>query len=87
MMLTNKQMIAGRYLRWHRARRAIAAIRAHLQSGGLVVISTYTRAWKCDARHLDLFEASRNGAWMRHGSQRSCIDGCAIKFYRARKVA
>jgi len=37
-------MTAGRFLRWHRARRLVGAIKHHLAAGHTVVIPTYTRA-------------------------------------------
>lgn len=86
-MLTNNQMVAGRYLRWHRARRTIADIRACLRAGGTVVVATYTHAMQFGLRHVDDFKATRSGAYRRAGRNWVCIDGCAIKFYRARKVA
>jgi len=45
-------MTAGRFLRWHRARRLVGAIKHHLAEGHTVVIPTYTRATKYDRRHL-----------------------------------
>lgn len=84
MVKTNAQMIAGRYLRWHRARRLIADIQSCLQADGVAVVSTHTNAAQFDRRHVDHFKAMRSGAYMRRGKGWDCIDGCAVRLYRRR---
>ncbi len=77
--MTNDQMKPGRFLRWHRARRAAARISAHLSAGGRVVVGTYTRATVYTRRHADLFRATREGLYVRRGKGWDCIDHCAIR--------
>jgi hypothetical protein len=77
--MTNDQMKPGRFLRWHRARQAAARIRAHLASGGKVVVGTYTRATVYSGKHDDLFRATRSGLYVRRGRGWDCIDHCAIR--------
>lgn len=79
--MTDSQMIANRYGRWATARRAYAEIVAALQAGKTVVISTYTKAWKFDKRHVDFFRATRNGLYMRRGKQWDCIDFASVRIY------
>ena len=86
-MLSNSQMIAGRFARWAKARALVARIRSQLASGGVVVVATYTRATQFDARHVAMFKAERSGAYMQSGKRWLCIDNCAIKFYRIRTAA
>lgn len=83
-MLTNEQMIAGRYLRWHRARRRVEGIQSHLRAGGTVLVSTYTHSTQYNKPgHADLFKATRSGVYALHGKKWLCIDGCSITFWRA----
>jgi hypothetical protein len=42
--MTNEDMKPGRFLRWQQARRTAAKIASHLESGGRVVVGTYTQA-------------------------------------------
>lgn len=84
-MLTNEQMKAGRYLRWHNARRKVAFIRANLTAGRTVYVSTHLKSWKFTpkwAADVDvMFRANRNGAWMARGKNWDCIDGCKISAF------
>lgn len=78
-MLTNEQMKAGRFLRWHKARRKIAAIVGHLNAGHTVYVCTMTRATKFDRRHVAMFMATRTGALVQRGKSWDCIDYCGIE--------
>jgi len=80
-MITNGKMIAGRFLRWHRARVRINWILQHLEAGRTVQIATYLRATRYTKQHAAMFKASRNGAFVRCGSAWDCIDGCDIRSF------
>ncbi len=80
-MLPNSQMKAGRYLRWHRARRLVARIVQTVDAGGLVTLTTYTRQTRFDRRHRDMFRATRAGAYVQRGKSWDCIDFTAVHFY------
>jgi hypothetical protein len=71
--LNNTDMKPCRYLRWHSYRKMIANIRATLASDGVVMIPTYTRCTRYDRRHIDMFKANRNGAWVQRGKSWDCI--------------
>lgn len=77
-MIKNSDMKANRFFTWHKARRRVAAITAHLEAGRTVYISTYTRSIKCTKKHVDMFKAARNGAYIQSGKRWDCIDGCKI---------
>ena len=74
MSITNSQMIAGRYLRYARARQRVAWIKAQLAVGRIVQLTTYTKATSYDARHADMFKATKAGAFVRRGKSWDCID-------------
>ncbi len=77
-MLTNDQMHEGRFYQWHKARRTVKAIKGHLAQGHEVIISTYTKATRYDRRHIEMFKACRNGAFVQHGRKWLCFDYCKI---------
>ena len=81
MSLTNSQMIAGRFVRYARARQRIAWIRAQLAAGRIVQLATYTKATNYDARHVDWFKATKAGAFVRTGKSWDCIDLCALRSF------
>lgn len=76
--MTNQEMKAGRFLRWHIARRKIAWISARLSEGRKVYIQTNTRTTVCFAKHADMFKATRSGAYLQRGKKWDCIDFCKI---------
>lgn len=78
--MTNDDMKPGRFLRWQQARRTAAKIVSHLESGGRVVIGTYTRATIYSRRHATLFRATPSGLYVQSGKHWNCIDYCAISF-------
>ena len=78
MTLTNEQMKPNRFLRWHKARKKIAAIKAHLSQGHTVQIGTMTHATNYKAKHIDMFKATRSGAYVQRGKSWDCIDFCKI---------
>lgn len=78
-MITNEQMIKGRFLRWHNARKRVAFIQGNLLAGGLVAIHTCTRVTKFNKpAHAQMFKATRHGAYMQQGKKWVCIDYCGI---------
>jgi hypothetical protein len=77
-VIKNSDMKANRFFTWHKARRRVAAIVAHLEAGRTVYISTYTRSIKCTQKHVGMFRAARNGAFIQSGKHWDCIDGCKI---------
>jgi hypothetical protein len=78
--MINDQMKPGRFLRWQESRRTAARIAAHLNSGGKVVVATYTRASVYSRKHADMFRATSSGLHVRTGKRWDCIDYCAIRF-------
>ena len=84
--LTNEKMVAGRYLRWATARKKVADIKAHLAAGGLVMIVTALKATVYESKHAEWFEAARNGAFVRSGKSRVCIDYVHIRFGRKKET-
>lgn len=78
-MLANDQMKSNRFARWHKARKKVAEIRSHLEMGHEVYICTYTRAVRYTKKHVEMFKATRTGAFVQRGKNWDCIDGCAIK--------
>lgn len=80
--MTNDSMKAGRFLRWHRARKLVGNINAALESGAIVQLTTHTRATRYTRKHLGWFKATRSGAYVQSGKRWDCIDGCKITAYR-----
>lgn len=76
--MTNAEMTANRYLRWHNARGKVAWIKAHLAAGRTVCLTTYTKQTRYAAKHADMFRANKTGAYVQHGKGFVCIDGCKI---------
>jgi hypothetical protein len=78
-MLTNDEMIEGRFLRWHKARVKVAWIKGHLEAGHIVDICTATRVTRCKPKHIDMFKATKTGAYMQAGKRWDCIDFCGFR--------
>jgi len=79
--MTNDEMKAGRFLRWHTARRKIDWIKTRLSEGCTVQLTTYTKTTRYKAKHADMFKANRNGAWVQRGKSWDCIDGVNIQAF------
>lgn len=79
--MTNAEMRANRFYIWARARRTVRLIQQHLAAGRKVVICTYTKAVKYDKRHISMFKAAKNGAFVQRGKNWDCIDGCTIRIW------
>jgi hypothetical protein len=80
-MLSNDQMTANRFARWAKARKTVAAIKRHLSQGHTVYICTATKATKYTAKHVDMFKATRTGAWVQHGRKWANFDYCRIQVF------
>jgi hypothetical protein len=78
--MTNEDMKPGRFLRWQQARRTAAKIASHLESGGGVVVGTYTQATVYSRQRAAMFRATRSGLYVRSGKRWECIDYCALRF-------
>lgn len=80
-MLTNQEMVAGRYLRWHKANRMVNFIVTNLLAGRRIQINTMTRATIYKPCHAGMFKATRTGAYVRSGKRWICIDYTAIQAF------
>jgi hypothetical protein len=78
-MLTNEQMIPGRFLRMARVRRLRRAIEAAFAADGIVQVTTYTRSTVYRAKHAEMFRFGRYSAYVARGKNWDCIDGCSIR--------
>jgi hypothetical protein len=82
--MNNTDMKAGRYLKRQTGKRMFFGITNHLQAGGSVLICTYTRATKLQAKHIDMITLGKSGSvYIQAGKRRDCIDFCGIKYIRA----
>jgi hypothetical protein len=77
--MDNSHMTARRFLRWHGYRLRHRAITEHLLRGGKAVIMTYTRVTIFDRRHVAMFEATRDGLFLRRGKSRDCLNFTTIR--------
>lgn len=77
-MLCNSDMIAGRFLRLHKARRLFRFIQDSFAGGRSVVVSTMTRATRYDGRHADLFQLRGASVLVRRGKSWDCINHCRV---------
>ena len=82
MSLTNSQMTAGQFLRYARARQRVAWIKAQLAAGRIVQLATYTKATNYNARHVDMFKATKAGAFVQRGKSWDCIDLCELRSFQ-----
>ena len=80
-MLTNQDMKADRFARWHRARQRAAEIKTALLAGRIVQVTTYTKCWRYKRSHADLFVGRWNGLYVRHGRELLNIDYCDVRFF------
>ena len=76
--MTNSEMKAGRYARWHLARRKLAWIAQQTAAGRTVYLTTYTRSTAVKTKHLDMLRATKSGLLLKRGKAWDCIDGCQI---------
>lgn len=76
--MTNDEMKANRYLRWHNARQKVAWIKEHLAEGRTVCITTYTKQTRYTAKHADMFRATKSGSYVQSGKTWLCFDGSKV---------
>ncbi|MFO0449532.1 MAG: hypothetical protein ACK52I_12880 [Pseudomonadota bacterium] len=67
--MDNRQMIAGRFLRWARARKQHAWIVAQIEAGRTVYLTTATHSTKVTAKNLLTVKATRVGLMIKRGSR------------------
>lgn len=79
--MTNEQMKPGRFLRFYKARKRIAFIRENLAAGHIIQITTSLRAVRYSAKHIDMFKATKTGAYVQRGKSWDCIDYCDIRAF------
>jgi hypothetical protein len=77
--MTNDQMIANRFARWHRARRMIGFIKNNLSAGHEVHVVTNLRRTVYKAKHIEMFKATKTGAYVQSGKRWVCIDYTTIQ--------
>ena len=75
--MTNEEMRAGRFLRWHKARKLYGVIVKHLESGRRVQVTTYTRSTVY--RSVEQFRCGKTGVYVARGKSWDCIDGCHVR--------
>jgi hypothetical protein len=79
--MTNEQMKAGRFLRWHQARRKVAWINSQLEAGNTVQITTYLKSWRYKKKHIGMFKATKSGAYVQQGKQWVSFDGSDLRAF------
>lgn len=80
-MLTNQQMIAGRFLKLAKGRKLMARMSSCWDKGGFVRIGTYTRYTDYKAKHRDMFKMSKSGEiFVQRGKRWDCVFGCSFQF-------
>jgi len=79
--MTNDQMKANRFARWANARKRIAFIVSNLQAGKTVQLTTYTKATRYTAKHIEMFKATKSGAFVQSGKNWLCIDGVDVRAF------
>jgi hypothetical protein len=74
-MLTNDQMVPGRFQKLYIGRKRFNAISECLKNGGRVVIPTYVRATIYTPRHAGMFRLGKSGSlYVQRGRNWDCID-------------
>jgi len=81
--MNNSDMKANRFGRWAAYRKMVANIKETLAAGGIVQIPTYTRCTNYDKRHVDMFKATKSGAWVQRGKNWDCLNLSKIIHRRA----
>lgn len=77
--MTNDQMKANRFARWHKARKIIAWIAARHAEGRKVHIVTNTRRTVYGPKLAGMFKATKTGAYVQNGKSWVCIDYCTFQ--------
>jgi hypothetical protein len=60
----------------------LATIQDHLDTGGVVQVVTYAKAWQYTAKHRDWFSADDSGLYVRQGKGRVCLNFTGMRFGR-----
>ena len=76
--MTNAQMIAGRFLALHKARRMFRFIVANLDAGNSVSVTTCTRSVNYKPKHVAMFKIRGRDVFVQRGKSWDCINGCRI---------
>lgn len=80
-MITNDQMISGRFAKLARGRRLMARMSQAWDCGGFVRIGTATRYTDYAAKHRDLIVMGRTGSiYVKRGERLDCVDFCSFQF-------
>ena len=80
-MITNDQMKPNRFARWANARKRVSFIVSNLNAGKTVQLTTYTKATRYNAKHINMFKATKFGAFVQSGKSWLCIDGVDVRAF------
>ena len=81
-MLTNAEMIPGRYLRWHNARKLYKRIMSQFDRGGAIRIVTYTKCIECHPKHRAMIRCTKRDVLIQRGKNWDAITHTRIDFSR-----
>lgn len=80
-MLSNDQMVAGRFAKLAKGRKLLRKMHATWDAGGLVRIGTATRYTDLKPKHRDMVRLGKSGSlYMQRGKAWDCIDYCSFQF-------
>lgn len=79
--MSNDQMKPNRFAKWAASRKIISWIKARLAEGRTVCITNHIKSLQYSKKHVDLFVAGKNGAFVKHGKNLLCIDGNKISAF------
>ena len=79
--MTNSEMKADRFLRWHKARVMLGKINAALEGGSTVQLTTYTKAVRYTRKHLGMFKATKTGVYVQRGAKWDSLFGVQINVF------
>lgn len=80
-MLTNEQMVAGRFAKLAKGRRLLRRMNACWDAGGFVRIGTATRYSDLKPKHREMVRLGKTGSlYMQRGKSYDCIDYCSFQF-------
>lgn len=79
--LSNEQMKANRFGRWHAARKTVSAIKSHLAAGRMVQVTTHLRATRYSAKHAEMFVAKKDGVYVQNGKSLVFIGWSNIRVF------